>query len=99
MAPSSAGPGKWRRYENRTGSNLTGEQSSSTAWWNDVPRGTMDEVSSYVRLDLPSLDGKAARKIVPPRLRILWWKTSPKTIVMSAKRHRGTLFTTAWPEL
>jgi hypothetical protein len=34
----------------------------------------MDEVSSYVRLDLPSLDGKAARKIVPPRLRILWWK-------------------------
>jgi hypothetical protein len=64
MAPSSAGPGRWRRYENRTGSNLTGEHSSSTAWWNDVPRGTMDEVSSYVRLDLPSLDGKAARKIV-----------------------------------
>ena len=27
--------------------------SSSTAWWNDVPRGTMDEVSSHVRLDLP----------------------------------------------
>jgi hypothetical protein len=25
----------------------------------------MDEVSSYVCLDLPSLDGKAARKIVP----------------------------------
>ena len=23
--------------------------------WNDVPRGTMDEVSSHVRLDLPSL--------------------------------------------
>jgi hypothetical protein len=21
--------------------------------WNDVPRGTMDEVSSHVRLDLP----------------------------------------------
>ena len=34
----------------------------------------MDEVSSYVRLDLPSLDGKAAQKIVPPRLRIPWWK-------------------------
>ncbi|MGB8629746.1 MAG: hypothetical protein WCD69_10180, partial [Xanthobacteraceae bacterium] len=48
--------------------------SSSTAWWNDVPRGTMDEVSSYVRLDLPSRDGKAARKIVPPRLRIPKWK-------------------------
>ena len=38
--------------------------------WNDVPRRTMGEVSSYVRLDLPSLDGKAAQKIVPPRLRI-----------------------------
>ena len=34
----------------------------------------MDEVSSYVRLDLPLLDGKAAQKIVPPRLRIPWWK-------------------------
>ena len=32
-----------------------GENSSSTERWNDVPRGTMDEVSSYVRLDLPSL--------------------------------------------
>jgi hypothetical protein len=32
-----------------------GEQSSSTKPWKDVPRGTMDEVSSYVRLDLPSL--------------------------------------------
>ena len=30
-----------------------GEHSSSTERWNDVPRGTMDEVSSYVRLDLP----------------------------------------------
>jgi hypothetical protein len=27
---------------------------SSTQRWNDVPRGTMDEVRSYVRLDLPS---------------------------------------------
>src|SRR5438067_13747504 len=34
----------------------------------------MDEVSSYVRLDLPLLDGKAAQKIVPPRHRIPWWK-------------------------
>ena len=32
---------------------------SSTERWNDVPRGTMDEVSSHVRLDLP-VDGKAA---------------------------------------
>src|SRR5271170_1110957 len=29
-----------------------------TAWWNDVPRGTMDEVSSYVRLDLPFVYGQ-----------------------------------------
>ena len=35
------------------GSNTIGEHSSSTERWNDVPRGTMDEVSSYVRLDLP----------------------------------------------
>ena len=29
--------------------------------WNDVPRGTMDEVSSHVRLNLPSVyNGKAA---------------------------------------
>ena len=34
----------------------------------------MDEVSSYVRLDPPLFAGKAAVKIVPPRLRILWWK-------------------------
>jgi hypothetical protein len=44
--------------------------SSSTERWNDVPRRTMDEVSSHVRLDLPSVDGKAAPKVVPPRLRI-----------------------------
>jgi hypothetical protein len=47
---------------------------SSTARWNDVPRGTMDEVRSYVRLDLPSGDGKADPKIVPPRSRIPYWK-------------------------
>jgi hypothetical protein len=27
-----------------------GENLRSTQRWNDVPRGTMDEVSSYVRL-------------------------------------------------
>ena len=42
--------------------------------WKDVPRGTMDEVSSSNRLDLPFIDGKAAHKIVPPRLRIPYWK-------------------------
>ena len=34
----------------------------------------MDEVSSYVCLDSPSLYGKAALKIVPPRSRIPLWK-------------------------
>ena len=32
-----------------------GGNSSSTERWNDVPRGTMDEVSSFGRLDLPFL--------------------------------------------
>jgi hypothetical protein len=36
----------------------------------DVPRGTTDEVSSHVRLDLPFVDGKAAAEIVPPCPRI-----------------------------
>jgi hypothetical protein len=48
---------------------------NSTERWDDVPRGTMDEVSSSVRLDLPlKSDGKAALQIVPPRLRIPCWK-------------------------
>ena len=34
----------------------------------------MDEVSSYVRLDLPLFVGNAAVEIVPPRLRIPYWK-------------------------
>ena len=41
-------------------SNAIGGNSSSTDRWNDVPRGTMDEVRSRVRLDLPTTDGKAA---------------------------------------
>ena len=47
-APSSAGPGNKPRqlHENRTGSDSIGENPSSTTRWNDVPRGTMDEVSS-----------------------------------------------------
>ena len=32
-----------------------GGNSRSTQWWNDVPRGTTDEVSSFGRLDLPSV--------------------------------------------
>src|SRR5208282_4384636 len=54
MAPNSAGPGnKPLQHENRPGSHPIGGNSSSTERWNDVPRGTMDEVSSHVRLDLP----------------------------------------------
>ena len=34
----------------------------------------MDEVRSHVRLDLPSVDGKGDRKIVPPRSRTPCWK-------------------------
>jgi hypothetical protein len=39
------GPGKSRRH----GSNAIGGHSSSTERWDDVPRGTIDEVSSYGR--------------------------------------------------
>src|SRR6516225_4798570 len=53
MALSSGGPGRSPQRENRTGSNQIGENLRSTQRWNDVPRGTMDEVSSYVRLNLP----------------------------------------------
>ncbi len=34
----------------------------------------MNEVRSYVRLDLPLICGKAVQKIVPPHLRIPLWK-------------------------
>ena len=34
----------------------------------------MDEVSSFGRLDLPFVYGKAAQKIVPPRPRLPCWK-------------------------
>src|SRR4029450_4324378 len=55
MAPSSGGPGSRPRqqHENRSGSNPIGENSSSTQQGKDGPRGTMDEVSSHVRLNLP----------------------------------------------
>ena len=48
----------WSRQEaadDNARSNPIGEKASSTVWWHDVPRGTMDEVRSYVRLDLPFL--------------------------------------------
>src|SRR6478735_3780179 len=40
-APSSGGPGKPQRHETRTGSKAIGGNSSSTEWWNDVPRGSL----------------------------------------------------------
>jgi transposase len=47
-APSSDGPENQPRqqHDDRTGSHPIGGNSSSTERWNDVPRGTMDEVSS-----------------------------------------------------
>jgi hypothetical protein len=48
-----------QQHESRAGSNAIGGNSRSTQRWKDVPRGTMDEVSSYVRLDLPFFNGKA----------------------------------------
>jgi hypothetical protein len=50
---------RWTREQattaawSRAASNPIGGNSNSTERWNDVPRGTMDEVSSHVRLDLP----------------------------------------------
>ena len=48
---------QWTRgpqwHERRTAPREIGEHSSSTARWNDVPRGTVDEVSWHVRLGLP----------------------------------------------
>src|SRR6266545_3418255 len=54
MAPNSDGPGRSPQRENRTGSNQMRENLRSAQRWNDVPRGTMDEVSSYGRLNLQS---------------------------------------------
>src|SRR5262245_23841655 len=68
------GAGKRLQQHDNARSRSIGDYWSSTAWWNDVPRGTMDEVRSHVCLDLLSRDGKAARKIVPPRSRIPYWK-------------------------
>jgi hypothetical protein len=49
---------RWTREQaaaaDSEGSDPIGGNSSSTLRWKDVPRGTMDEVSSYFRLDLPS---------------------------------------------
>jgi hypothetical protein len=45
---------RWTMRENRTGSNQIRENLRSAQRWNDVPLGTMDEVSSYGRLNLQS---------------------------------------------
>ena len=49
---------RWTREQAAAAADPIGGNSSSTERWNDVPCGTMDEVSSHVRLDLPS-DGNA----------------------------------------
>src|SRR5580704_5917876 len=55
MAPSSGRRGKSQRHESRAGSNAIGGNLHSNEPWKDVPRATMDEVSSHVCLDLPFL--------------------------------------------
>jgi hypothetical protein len=74
MALSSAGPERRQLREQFAKPSEVGGNPSSTKRWNGVPRGTMDEVSSHVGLDLPIVTGKAAEQIVPPRSRIPWWK-------------------------
>jgi hypothetical protein len=69
IALSSSGPERPQQHEGPFSINAIGGNSSSTQRWSDVPRATMDEASSHVRLDLPTI-GKAAVKIVPPHLRI-----------------------------
>jgi hypothetical protein len=45
----------WEDSSRPKESNAIGENSNSTRRWNDVPHGTMDEVRSLVRLDLPAV--------------------------------------------
>jgi hypothetical protein len=52
---------KLQQREDRAGSNAIGGNPSSTERWNDVPRGTMDEVSSLVCLDLLSVRREGRR--------------------------------------
>jgi hypothetical protein len=39
------------------------KQEKSDQRWNDIPRGTMDEVSSYFRLNLPSLTARPLNRL------------------------------------
>src|SRR6516225_11452647 len=64
MALNSDGPEKLRRPKSRWGSNAIGGNSSSTKGWNDVPRGTMDEVSSHVRLDPPTRSARPSLRLI-----------------------------------
>jgi hypothetical protein len=63
MALSSDGPEKLLQHEGRSGSNAIGGNSSSTQRWNNVPRGTMDEVSSHVCLDLPTTAARSPQRL------------------------------------
>ena len=59
MDPGTGPP----QHENRAASNPIGGNSNSTERWNDVPRGTMDEVSSYVRLGRPYLTARPRQRL------------------------------------
>src|SRR5262245_36641518 len=50
MAPNSDGPGRSPQRENRTRSNQTPENLRSAQRWNDVPRGTMEQVRHPAQL-------------------------------------------------
>ena len=58
MAASSDGPEELQRYDVRSGSNTIGGYFELHQAVDDVPRGTTDEVSSHVRLDLPIGQGR-----------------------------------------
>src|SRR6516162_9999753 len=50
--PVDPGASRNSSMKARSGSKPIGGNSRSTQQWKDVPRGTMDEVSSHVRLNL-----------------------------------------------
>src|ERR1700704_408648 len=97
MAPSSGGPANKPRQqpENCAGLNRIGGDSSSTERWNDVPCGTMDEVSSYVRLDLLSVRRQARPKDCSasssnPILEGPWCRFRREARACERHRHRGS---------
>src|SRR5512143_1546478 len=68
MAPSSAGPGKRLQRHDTATPNPIGGNASSTVRWHDVPRGTTNEVRSYVCLDLPLIAARPTQRLFHPVL-------------------------------